>query len=251
MTFDYNFISKSIVYNICELDSSIMNLGVAKVNEYDDSVNPLEFINHLQSKNISLVYLKSKVEHNNFKKKLQYFPSVKYMAQNIKYAIQLTRNNDTLTNNNPSDIIGYNYEIPINHLERLAGACNKYSHLRKDPLIQKKHVDKLYFQWLHKSIIDKNNGGILITSINDKIIGMLVYSKKFHSINVDLISVEKKMRRQKYGRKLMEALLFFAKNSGVTTITVETQTTNIPANKLYESFGFKILYKQNIFHCWL
>lgn len=251
MTFDHNFISKSIAYNICELDSSIMNLGVVKVNEYDDSVNTLEFINHLQSKNISLVYLKSKVEHNNSKKKLQYFPGIKYMAQNIKYAIQLTRNNDILTYNNPSDIIGYNNEIPINHLERLAGACNKYSHLRKDPLILKKHADILYFQWLHRSLVDKNNGGILITSMKNKIIGMLVYSKKFNLINVDLISVEKKMRRQKYGKKLMEALIYFAKNSGITTITVETQTANIPANKLYESIGFEILYKQNIYHCWI
>jgi ribosomal protein S18 acetylase RimI-like enzyme len=238
-------------YKICELDSSIMNFGVAKINEYDVSINPIEIINLLRSKSISLIYLRSNLKHDKDNNKIQYFPGIKFMVQNVKYTMEIIRNNDTLSANSPSDIIEYNDEISIRHLEKLAGACNLHSHLRKDSLIRKKHADKLYIQWLHKSLTDRNSGGVLVAKAKNKIIGMLVFSKKFSSINVDLISVDKNMRRQRYGTKLIAALTYFAKNTGATSITVETQATNIPANGLYENYGFKIINKQNIFHCWI
>jgi ribosomal protein S18 acetylase RimI-like enzyme len=238
-------------YNICELDSSIMNFGVAKINEFDISINPIEIINLLRSKSISLLYHKSSVNHDNGNKKLHYFPGLKFMVQNIKYAMEISRNNDTFTNNTPSDIIEYNDEIPVDHLEKLAIACNIFSHLRKDPLIQKKHADKLYKQWIHKSVNGRNGRGILIAGTKNKIIGMLVFSKKFSSINIDLISVDKKMRRQGHGKNLIGSLICIAKNIGATSITVETQVANIQANWLYGNIGFKILNKQDIFHCWL
>ncbi len=251
MAFDNNLLNNSIEYNICELDSSIMNFGVAKIIVCDVSINPMKIINLLQSKSIFLVYLRSNAKHDIINKKLHYFPGIKYMVQNIKYTMEISRNNDTLTGNYPLDIIEYNDEMPIGPMEKLASACNKYSHLTKDSQIQNKHVDKLYIQWLHKALIDRSSGGTLIAVKRNKIIGMLVFSRKFSFINIDLISVDKKMRRQRWGKKLIETLICIAKNTGATSITVETQTTNIPATGLYENTGFKICNKQNIFHYWL
>ena len=238
-------------YSICDLDSSIMNFGVAKINYSDISINPIEIINLSRPKGISLVYIRSNALHDKEHEELQYFPNIKFIMQNLKYVMELNNENKSSVNNFPLDIIEYNEQILTDPLKKLAFECNKHSHLRKDTLINKKHADKLYLQWMQNSLIDKDNGGVFVAKVKCKIIGMLVFSKKINSINVDLISVEKTMRRQKYATKLLEALACYARKNGALSITVETQLVNVPANKLYENVGFKVINKQNIFHCWI
>lgn len=55
---------------------------------------------------------------------------------------------------------------------------------------------------------------------------------------IERIAVNPAMRRRGIGRKLMEAMVTFASQEGVTDATLEVRAGNIAARKLYESFGF-------------
>ncbi|MHB1315875.1 MAG: ribosomal protein S18-alanine N-acetyltransferase [Christensenellales bacterium] len=52
------------------------------------------------------------------------------------------------------------------------------------------------------------------------------------------IAVEHQQRRRGLGRDILKWLLSDAMAQGVTAITLEVRTSNVPAIALYESFGF-------------
>lgn len=52
------------------------------------------------------------------------------------------------------------------------------------------------------------------------------------------IAVSRESRQCGIGSKLMAYMLKYAKNIGVGTLFLEVRDSNIPARKMYESFGF-------------
>ena len=66
----------------------------------------------------------------------------------------------------------------------------------------------------------------------------------FHQIldegHITNIAVKSTERGRGIGRFLMSELISRAKDAGITRMTLEVKDGNIPAIKLYESFGFKV-----------
>ena len=63
-------------------------------------------------------------------------------------------------------------------------------------------------------------------------------------INIDIVEimnivVRKKFRRQGIGKKLLEELIKFAKNTNLEFMNLEVNSKNQPAIELYQKFGFK------------
>lgn len=53
------------------------------------------------------------------------------------------------------------------------------------------------------------------------------------------IAVHPEFRQSGYGKKLMDAMVQFARKNKVSEITLEVRSGNVPAINLYKSYGFK------------
>lgn len=86
------------------------------------------------------------------------------------------------------------------------------------------------------------NSKYIMAKINDKIVGFAGIWKAVDDVHITNIVTSKNFRRQNIGSVMLSNLVEIAKSEkGITSITLEVNSTNIPAQKLYEKFGFKVV----------
>ena len=86
------------------------------------------------------------------------------------------------------------------------------------------------------------NSKYIMAKINNKIVGFAGIWKAVDDVHITNIVTAKKFRRQNIGSVLLTNLIQMAKEEkGITSITLEVNSTNIPAQRLYEKFGFKVV----------
>ena len=93
-----------------------------------------------------------------------------------------------------------------------------------------------------KSELQNPNSEYIVAKINNNIVGFAGIWKAVDDVHITNIVTAKKYRRQKIGSTLLSNLIEMAKNKeNITSITLEVNSTNIPAQKLYNKFHFKIV----------
>ena len=90
-----------------------------------------------------------------------------------------------------------------------------------------------------KSELQNPNSQYIVAKLNNDIIGFGGIWKAVDDIHITNIVVKKSHRRQNIGSILLKQLISLAEKEDITSITLEVNSTNIPAQKLYEKFGFK------------
>ena len=86
------------------------------------------------------------------------------------------------------------------------------------------------------------NSKYIIAKANNEIIGFAGIWKSVDDIHITNIVTAKKYRKQNIGSLMLLKLIQMAENEkGITSITLEVNSNNIPAQKLYEKFGFKVV----------
>ena len=86
------------------------------------------------------------------------------------------------------------------------------------------------------------NSKYIIAKRNNEIIGFGGIWKSVDDVHITNIVTAKKYRKQNIGSLMLLELIQMAKNErGITSITLEVNSNNIPAQKLYEKFGFKVV----------
>ena len=90
-----------------------------------------------------------------------------------------------------------------------------------------------------KSELQNPNSQYIVAKLNNEIVGFSGIWKAVDDMHITDIVVKKSHRRQNIGSILLEQLIALAKKENVTAITLEVNSTNLPAQKLYEKFGFK------------
>jgi len=86
------------------------------------------------------------------------------------------------------------------------------------------------------------NSKYIVAKLNNKIIGFAGIWKSVDDIHITNIVTAKNYRRQNIGSLLLSKLIEIAKSEkDITSITLEVNSNNIPAQKLYEKYGFKVV----------
>lgn len=86
------------------------------------------------------------------------------------------------------------------------------------------------------------NSKYIIAKRNNEILGYAGIWKSVDDVHITNIVTAKKFRRQNIGSILLSNLIQMTKaEKAITSITLEVNSANIPAQKLYEKFGFKIV----------
>ncbi len=105
--------------------------------------------------------------------------------------------------------------------------------------------------WSRKSIrgtLREANSCMLIAEEDGEIAGFLNSTYLFDELNLNRIAVLPQFRRKKAGTMLIESMLGFCKSKGIKRVMLEVRKSNIPAQTLYKSFGFKLLGERPDFY---
>lgn len=91
-----------------------------------------------------------------------------------------------------------------------------------------------------KSELENKNSKYVVAKLNNEIIGFGGIWFSVDDIHITNIVVKKIYRNQKIGSLILSVLIDMCKNQVQNSITLEVNSNNIPAQKLYQKFGFKI-----------
>ena len=79
----------------------------------------------------------------------------------------------------------------------------------------------------------------LVGSINNKVVAYIGAWFILDEAHITNVAVKSDFRRQKIAKQLITAFIVLAKKHQITSITLEVRASNIPAQSLYQQFGFE------------
>ena len=95
-----------------------------------------------------------------------------------------------------------------------------------------------------KSKINDDKAHEFVACIDNKVVGYLILNemkdiiKNIIICHIDYVCVDLEYRGQKIGKKMMECVISYAKEKGVSRIELTSNPKRVAAHKLYENCGF-------------
>lgn len=105
--------------------------------------------------------------------------------------------------------------------------------------------------WSQKSLRDtlKESCSFFVVAYEeDTLLGYINTTYVLDELNLNRICVLPEYRRTGAGSRLMEAMFSFAEEKKIASIFLEVRLSNLPAQKLYERFGFETVGKRRNFY---
>lgn len=137
-----------------------------------------------------------------------------------------------------------------NRLIKLVLQAGLFSRYRVDKNFTNNEYERLYIEWLTKSINRTLALKTFIAKKDSDIIGLSTLSEKSGFADIGLVAVDENFR----GQGIAYDLIHFADNAafdlGYNKIKVVTQLQNMGACRLYEKCNFQIENITNIYHYW-
>lgn len=171
-------------------------------------------------------------------------------AKLVDIKIQLTK--EVLIEEDCKKVNLSEYKLEDNEqLKKLAFQSGIYSRFKRDRNFTKNEYEKLYTKWIEDSINKLIADNIIVYKDNfNEYKGFITVKHKMDFAEIGLIAVDELSRGKGIGAALLNYVNNLTKLAGLKKIIVTTQFENIPAMKLYERAGYKIISKKYIYHLW-
>lgn len=135
-------------------------------------------------------------------------------------------------------------------LLHLALTSGEYSRFQLDKNFPKNSYERLYTQWIEKSIDGTLASEVFCYVDNDKPCGLLTLDVKNNNAIIGLVATTLHYRGKGVASALLSHALQYVFDKNITTISVSTQATNLAACSLYEKNGFAVATTKYIYHLW-
>lgn len=224
-------------------DSNFFNLRIGKIECKEVTFSKAE-IEDIEKYDLIYVISENKIDNPHLSK-----PFTK-----VEFKFEL-KNCPIYELNLKDDISAVSDEISnndVNKLNKLAFAAGEYSRFRRDEKFNKNEFTLLYLEWIRNSINQKIADKVLIHRDEHEVITGFI-TLKFHELNtnIGLLAVDKEVRQQGIGRKLIERAKYYAQNYGSENLVVSTQLDNISACSFYKKNNFNLINQYFIYHLWI
>jgi dTDP-4-amino-4,6-dideoxy-D-galactose acyltransferase len=235
-------------FYLLEWDSEFFGYNIAGIKAFELGLARLNnIIGELREKDFKLAYCfvdpVDKISTHSLKK----VPGL-LVDEKITYSIPIIEENSFPISDN---IVPYDLKYTSEKLISLALQSGLYSRFKIDPNFLNKEFEKLYLEWIEKSVAKILSNEVLIYKENQDILGFVTLVLHNNTGKIGLIAVDENQRGKAIGKKLIGAALLYFKENKVNQVEVVTQKANNIACKFYESCGFKIKSIVNIYHLWI
>ena len=152
---------------------------------------------------------------------------------------------------NSNNIVPYDLKYVSEKLKSLTLQSGAYSRFKIDPAFRNNEFEKLYIEWIEKSVSRILATEILVYNEDREIKGFVTLALNNNTGSIGLIAVDEKQRGKSIGKKLIYAALQYFKEKKITNLEIVTQKANIVACRFYESCGFEVKNIVNVYHLWI
>ena len=234
-------------YKFLEWDSEFFGYKVAMANISEFALQDFEQLKAtLKGEGYSLVYLypEDKKSLLNFEKSY-----LKVLDTKVTFKKKLLNNHSKTIF---AGIESYGSSQASDALKDLALVSGEYSRFKRDSNFKNREFERLYLEWLNKSISKEIADDIIVYKLEDKLNGFITYKIYGDShLTIGLIATEPSVRGKGVGRSLMAAVEMTAAENKISEILVSTQELNKTAMAFYKGCGYTITEKKEILHLWL
>ena len=136
-------------------------------------------------------------------------------------------------------------------MEHLARSSHQDTRFFKDANFDRAKASELYALWIAKDLSQHSVFAAALSGRTEKMLGYLTASESDAGTSrFGLLAVSPEARGRGLGRQLVQYALTWSQSCGMAKVRVATQGTNVPALRLYESCGFKVIDVKVWFHRW-
>jgi dTDP-4-amino-4,6-dideoxy-D-galactose acyltransferase len=235
-------------YKILNWDSQFFGYKIAAIQANNLKLEDLKkIITKLKSQNVKLTYCFADPadELSNFS-----FKSVSGLLVDKKVTFfKEISETDNITGS--QYIKSYNRDYVSDKLKSIALQSGKYSRFNVDPNFKNREFEKLYIEWISKSVQKEIANEVLVYYENGDEKGLITLGLKDNYGSIGLLAVDEKERGKSIGKKLVHSALKYFKKKKANTVEVVTQIENKGACGFYESLGFEVKSLVNIYHLWI
>lgn len=112
-------------------------------------------------------------------------------------------------------------------------------HFQKIEAVLESEFDSFWKPSVLKQELGNTSSHYFAVIAENEVLGFGGIWKAVDDYHITDIVVKKSFRKQGIGSIILEKLIQVTKNENVNSLTLEVNVNNIPAQKLYEKFGFK------------
>lgn len=170
---------------------------------------------------------------------------VKLIDQKTTYAKETGKHSNYL-----NKIIEFQGKEVNEKLIELGLQAGLFSRFRLDTNFSNNEYERLYGEWLIKSLQKELAIKSFIAKDGPDITGITTIGKKTEFAEIGLVAVDHKFRGQGIGCDLIHHADNVAFELGFKEIKVATQLKNVAACSLYEKCNFKVESIINVYHYW-
>lgn len=139
---------------------------------------------------------------------------------------------------------------PSEKLRNMALQSGIYSRFRVDPGFHRHEYERLYDEWIYKSVQRIISKEVLIFDKEGDEKGFITLQVKNSTGSIGLIAVDENARGASVGKELVNASFQYFYSNQVEKIEVVTQQANQIACNFYKSMGFGVKSIVNVYHLW-
>lgn len=125
----------------------------------------------------------------------------------------------------------------VPQLQAIARRSFTFNRYYSDPLIPQTAADEIYAQWIKNSIENHFADAVFVSAEQASLSGFATLKKDG---DIALVAVTPRQQGRCLGRHLVATAINQCIQWNLATATIETQLTNIPALRSFQSLGFKI-----------
>ncbi len=123
----------------------------------------------------------------------------------------------------------------------VALASFKGTRYHNDPILTNEQSQRIHWEWAKNSCLGINAKAVWIIEGGGQVQGFVACKVVGSSGIIDLIAVSPDAAGQGVGRRLVTQACHYATGQGCRDLTVQTQTDNYPAFRLYTRCGFEVV----------
>lgn len=234
-------------------DSNFFGLKIGKL-DLSSSVSFCDVEKEIQigkKEEYDLLYLFYSDHETDFS--FQNFLGQKGNLVDEKVTYEKKLNKETAYLKDSDNITNYIGRSLTSDLQELALLSGQYSRFLLDKNFPKKSFEKLYTEWIYKSLMGEIADKVYVYEKNNMPIGFvtLKIEKKTKHSQIGLIAVSSREQGLGVGKKLITKCVNYSNKVGCDKIVVPTQQANKGACQFYERNKFLVKNTTNIYHLWL
>jgi dTDP-4-amino-4,6-dideoxy-D-galactose acyltransferase len=139
-------------------------------------------------------------------------------------------------------------DIPA--LRSIAAESHRMGRFYSDPYFSDSRCDDLYQTWIEKSCKGYADTVLVVEHSGQPAGYLSCHLSPAGRGTIGLVGVDSRAQRQGLGLRLVQASLRYFQENGMNLVTVVTQGSNCPSQRLYQFCGFRTQIVQLWYHRW-